>query len=346
MQKIEKQHIVDFITKKLFYIIFLLTLWQPIFAQQLYSWRVQDFTFLDNREYFNPYGEAKTIIGTRLDLTAGFHVDSQNILHIGGDALYEFGSHVKNTIFYPTLYYEHRGEKLRFLFGAFPRVRNLNYPRIMHNDTLQYYRPNLEGALMRVKLKKGYQKAWIDWTGRQTETEHESFMAGTFGRMDFGRIYLENYYYMFHYAGTLQERYVRDNGGALLLIGYDLQKEYHLDFSGGLAFSDDRVRPDPFYYGFGFYSRLQYKYKIFQAKLTYYNGMPVSLKNGDALYKAGTYMRLDADLHLINRKNIQLRFEFSGHFIDFNMDESQKLLLFISLDNDKHDTEALLKPLF
>ena len=342
MQRIEKQHIAIFFTKKILYIVFLFINTQSILSQQLHSWRIQDFTFLDNREYFNPYAKPKTIIGTRLDLSAGFRIDSLSVLYVGGDALYEFGSHAKDTKFYPTLYYQYRGKKINFLFGAFPRVQNLQYPRILHNDTLQYYRPNLEGALLSVRLKRGYQKAWIDWTGRQTKTDHESFMAGTFGRLNFGKIYFENYYYMFHYAGTLSEKYVRDNGGALFLLGYDLQKEYHLDFSGGLAFSDDRVRPNPFYYSFGFYSKVKFDYKIYQAKLTYYKGMPVSLKNGESIYKAGTYLRLDAGIHLINRKNIQLLFEFSGHFVDFNMDESQKLLLFVTLDNRK----TAFKPFF
>jgi len=313
---------------------FIILIQQSINAQKAVEWHVLNKTFIDNREYFNSYAKPQTIFGTRLDLSAGFSIDSVHSVQAGADFLYEFGSSNEDIKISPTIYYHYNSKDIEFLFGAFPRHKNLEYPKILHNDTLYYYRPNLEGSMVGVKRKSGFQKLWIDWTGRQTATVNESFMAGSFGIWNFENFFIKDYFYMYHHAGTLTEKHVRDNAGALILLGVDLSETYYLKLAAGLAYSDDRVRPDPFNYSFGFYSDIEFNYKYYTARFVHYNGKPISLAQGDPFYKAGVYSRLDGEILFIDNKYIQLNFQASFHFETYNMDSSQKLELIIMLDRD------------
>lgn len=306
-----------------------------LYSQKLQEWKIQNHTFLDNRENFNKYAIPQTIFGNRLGVSLGFKLDTVHSIQIGVNTLYEFGATSKDIKVNPIIYYQYNDKKVAFTFGAFPRYKNIEYPRILHNDTLAYYRPNIEGALVQFKLKKGTQKLWIDWTGRQSETVSEAFMAGTFGRFDFSDFFFENYFYMYHHAGTLNKKYLRDNAGGLVLFGIDSSKDYHILLATGLAFSDDRVRPDPFNYSLGLYSKAEYYYKQFTGRLTHYFGKGISLEHGDPYYKADNYLRFDAEANFIKHKNIDLKLKFSFHFTDEGMDSSQGLFLRFNLDGDK-----------
>ena len=321
--------------KRLLLISVLLLLVTSLYSQKLQEWKIQSHTFLDNREYFNRYTQPQTIFGSRLGITAGFSLDSVHLLQVGSDFLYEFGSTYEDIKVIPIVYYKYRTEKVQFTFGSFPRYSNVDYPRILHNDTLAYYRPNVEGGMLYLKLKKGFQKIWIDWTGRQSETVDEAFMAGIYGKFKFDNFFFENYYYMYHHAGSFTKHFLRDNGGGLFLIGLDATKEHHMIFVSGLAFSTDRVRPDPFDVSVGFYNRLEYINKKYVARITHYLGKGLSLAYGDPFYKSGNYLRFDAEANFIQQKNVNLQLKFSFHVTDDGLDSSQMLNLIINLNGTK-----------
>lgn len=306
-----------------------------LFSQKLQEWHIQNHTFLDNREFFNSYTQPQTIFGSRLGISAGFNLDSVHSIQIGANFLYEFGSTIKDIAVNPIIYYKYDTKKVDFIFGAFPRYKHVDYPRILHNDTLAYYRPNIEGAVFKLKLKKGYQKIWIDWTSRQSEIRSETFMAGTLGRFDFPSFFFENYFYMYHHAGTLTKHYLRDNAGGLILFGIDSSKDYHILLATGLAFSDDRVRPNPFKYSLGLYNKAEYYYKHYIGRLTHYFGKGLSLAHGDPYFKANNYLRFDAEANFIQHKNVDLQLKFSFHFTDEGMDSSQLLKLIVYIDGNK-----------
>jgi len=310
-------------------------LFSNLYSQKLQEWNIQSHTFLDNREYFNRYTKPQTIFGSRLGITAGFSLDSVHLLQVGSDFLYELGSTYEDIKIKPIVYYKYRTENVQFTFGSFPRDTNVEYPKILHNDTLAYYRPNVEGGMLYLKIKKGYQKIWIDWTGRQTETVNEAFMAGTYGKYNFDKFFFENYYYMYHHAGTLTKHFLRDNGGGLFLLGLDATEKHHMIFVTGLAFSTDRVRPDPYDVSIGFYNRLEYVNKIYVGRITHYLGKGLSLAYGDPFYKAGNYLRFDAEANFIQHKNVNLQLKFSFHVTDDGLDSSQMLKLVFNLSGTK-----------
>ncbi len=321
--------------KRLVLLFGFLFLLMNLYSQRVKEWHIQSHTFLDNREFFNNYTQPQTIFGSKLAVSAGFSLDSVHIFQVGADLLYEFGSESKDIKVKPIIYYKYNTEKIQFSFGAFPRISNIDYPRILHNDTLAYYRPNVEGGLLRLKTKKGEQKIWIDWTGRQSETVNEGFMAGTFGSYTFANFFFENYYYMYHHAGKFNEHYLRDNGGGLLLLGLDATEKHHMIFVTGLAFSTDRVRPDPFDVAVGFYNRIEYIHKKYLGRITHYLGKGLSLAHGDPFYKSGNYLRLDAEANFIQHRNVGVQLKFSFHVTDEGLDSSQMLKLVIDLNGDK-----------
>lgn len=152
--------------KKLLLTINILFVFISANSQENFEWDIKDFTFLDNREYNRGFAKPQTIFGTRIDFTTGFRIDSVHLFQFGADYLYEFGAKANATPLFPTIYYSYSSKKYDFNFGAFPRANKLNYPRLLLNDTLQYYRPNIEGTYVNYKGKYGNQNFWIDWVGR------------------------------------------------------------------------------------------------------------------------------------------------------------------------------------
>ncbi len=311
-------------------------------SQEVFEWNAQYFSFFDNREYNRAYAKPQTIFGNRLDFSAGFRIDSVHLIQFGADYLYEFGSKTNAIPLFPTIYYSYSDTHSDFNFGAFPRNNKLNYPKLLLNDTLNYYRPNVEGFLFNYKGKLGNQNVWIDWVGRQTDTNNERFLAGTSGKLKQNMFFVENYLYMYHHAATAISDtafHLRDNGGGVLLAGVDFTEKYFFKIGIGAAFSYDRYRPNPYQISKGFYGKLSLKYKKVLLRVTHYNGEEISLGYGDALCRTGQYTRIDAEYNFLKHEKIKLNLQFSGHLYPDNFDLSQKLTLYINL-NGKQITKS------
>src|SRR5690606_5363606 len=108
----------------------------------------------------------------------------------------------------------------RLYMGLFPRHGLLDtYPRAVLNDTLLYYRPNVEGMLLRYENSKVMQQVWIDWTSRQTAENKEQFLAGISGEVRFRWFFFTHHVMMWHDAGTAvkgENDNVRDNAAATI----------------------------------------------------------------------------------------------------------------------------------
>ena len=308
-------------------------------SQEKFEWNIKNFTFLDNREYDRDFAKPQTIFGTRLDFTTGFRVDSVHLFQFGADYLYEFGARANAIPLYPTIYYSFSNKHYDFSFGAFPRANKLNYPRLLLNDTLQYYRPNIEGTYVNYKGKYGNQNLWIDWVGRQTDTNNERFLAGTSGKLQDKSFFIENYLYMYHHAAAEipdTSFQLRDNGGGLFLVGLDFTKKLYFKISFGTAFSYDRFRPNPYIFSKGFYGKFVLEYKRMSVLVSHYQGDAMSLGYGDVLYKTGKYTRLDLEYNFITHKRIKLYIQFSEHFYGGEINMNQKLIFNINLNGTRN----------
>ena len=322
----------------IFSILLLLTRVQVTAQEKVHispEWKINSLSFLDNREYFNTYTNDQTMFGNSIDITGGFRIDTLHLFQVGVNFLYEFGSTSSDIKVFPILYYKQQTKNIDFFMGSFPRLERLDYPNVLLLDTLDYYRPNIEGSLFAIKGKYGFQNIWIDWTGRQSANRNESFLAGSSGKFQYQHLYFENYLYMYHHAATSTPDtsfHLRDNGGGVFQLGLDYSKMFYTKLSVGVAFSYDRQRPQKYDINRGFYGKLETEYHSYLVRITHYQGESLSLAYGDSFYKANRYTRIDSEFKLINHKNIQLQLQLSGHLFDNEINYSQKLLLFIKLN--------------
>ncbi len=289
---------------KLTVFVFVILCYTKVYSQEalLHS----DFhQILDNREYFSQYGHPQTILGARLNIIGGYQT--------------------KSVLSY---------------FGAFPRKNLLNYPLALLTDTLNYYRPNIEGGFFQFSGSWGKVNAWCDWTGRQTQVRRESFMAGLSGRFKYRFLYLDYYAYMYHFAGDAsQSQHIRDNGAEAAFLGVDLSflSEHlkKLSIDAGVVGSYDRVRPSPYVHYAGFMSRVHIHFKRFGADATIYAGDKQHLAYGDALYTSGQYSRVDLFIVPFKTPYVDSRFSFNLHFIKGEFNTSQQLSLIAYFDVKK-----------
>ncbi len=316
--------------------IFVIFCYTKVYSQEflLHS----DFhQILDNREYFLKYGHPQTILGSRLNIITGLQLDSINSFHAGVNYMYEYGGDIDEVPLQVNLFYKYQTKHVLAYFGAFPRKDLLNYPLALLTDTLNYYRPNIEGGFFQFSGSWGNINAWCDWTGRQTQVRRESFMAGLSGRLKYRFLYFDYYAYMFHFAAdATRSQHIRDNGAEAAFLGVDLsflsKHLKKLSFDAGAVGSYDRVRPSPYVHYAGFMSRIHIHFNRFGVDATIYSGDKHHLAYGDALYTSGRYNRVDLFIVPFKTPYVDSRFSFNLHFIKGELNTSQQLSIIAYFD--------------
>lgn len=307
-------------------------------SQNTAEWNIQYFGFFDNREYFNKYIDSQTIFGNRLEASGSFNIDTMHRFEAGINYLHEFGSEISDAPLVPTIYYEFSGEKLDFSIGSFPRFYKVIYPNLMIYDTIVYFRPNIEGSFLQYNFNNAYQNLWIDWVGRQTETRNESFLAGTSGKVSFGSFFIENYFYMYHLAGTSiydTTFHIRDNGGGTILPGFQTDTKLKFNFKLGPVFSYDRRRPDPYINKLGFFAQSEASFSRFLVRISTYFGDALDFPYGDSFYTSTRYTRIDGEVNLIKKVNIHILFQYSLHYVYFEADNAARFTVRINFNKNK-----------
>jgi hypothetical protein len=312
----------------------LLFLGMSVTAQELEG-ELNFHGFADNREYAKSNRFSQTIFGSRISPEVGILIDSTHRLRIGINALQEFGGRDFFKKADPVIYYQYQKNKWNFFIGSFPRLNLIDdYPRAQLADTLNYFRPNLEGMLVKYETSKFKETVWVDWNGKQTDTDRETFLFGFSGKYQPGKFFVSHYAYMYHYALSAispPNQYLEDNGAIKVQLGLDFSNDTFLDsltISAGGMLSIERVRglgtsstPK------GFIANLNAGYKKFSLSNTFYAGEGHHLINGDAFYTAKTYDRLDLGWTPIMFKNIEGKFTFTLHFVENVIDSQQAFSL-------------------
>ncbi|RQP09883.1 MAG: hypothetical protein EAS52_23340 [Parapedobacter sp.] len=325
-------------TLRRFILVFFILLTAARGYAQDFGWNVYFHGFADNREYAKSGRYSQSILGIRIAPEVSLSLDSIHFLHAGANFLHEFGS--KGTTaeqLTPTIYYNYKQAGHDFYIGMFPRKDLLNdYPRALLNDTLSYYRPNVEGMLWRYAGNRFHQQVWIDWTSRQTEIEREQFMVGISGRVNFGIGYFAHHITLWHDAGRknntdVNEMPVRDNGATALKLGVDLSPFVFLDsldISGGGVVAYDRLRG---LYNWrlpkGFMGDLYAEYRKIFISNTLYAGEGLDIAYGDRFYTANFYNRLELGWKPLQYKGLESKFTLSFHFTPGALDNQQQFTL-------------------
>lgn len=328
--------------KKFIFILMLTVMILPVFGQEL-EWALGLDGFLDNREYYNSVQYPQTIFGSRAWFESGVAVDQVHRIRVGLNYMYEFGSTFNAIKPSPVLYYQLQYHPFEFYIGAFPRRDLLDYPLALLTDTLNYYRPNIEGMYFSYNHGLGYEKVFIDWTSRQTDTDYERFIFGISGRLNYRILFITHHFLMGHFARPaipLPDFHLRDNGGFDLNIGADLSQLTFFDtlnISGGVLVSLDRIRNvyDGWETPAGFIGHANVSYKGLGLAGTYYRGEGHEFLYGDSFYKAKSYGRMDISWQPFRKNNVSAKIVFCIHFIEHVVDYSQQVLISVNIGGSR-----------
>ena len=279
--------------------------------------------FLDNREYKDFVARSRTYSGTRTALDFGLNIDSLNHFVVGVNAIHEFGALPFFLNVDPVAYY--KSKTWDFYAGEFPREGLVdNFPRALFNDTLLYYRPNIQGLLASYHNEHFMQTGFIDWLSRQTDTQREQFIFGEEGKYRpsvTGPFYISHFAFMMHDAGAailLPDDHITDNGGAEVKMGLDFTKKQQLldslSFEAGVLVSFQRERGvDGFATPKGFVANAFGSFGRFAIFDEFYAGQGSYIGFGDAFYEKKFYNRLDLIFNSFAAKGLKGQFVLSIH---------------------------------
>lgn len=294
---------------------------------------------LDNREYLSPVQKSQTILGMRSFADLSYKFDSTSMLVGGGSFLYEYGSRSKHLEPDLTAYYQYNDNRFRMNFGAFPRKNLLNYPLALLEDSLLYYRPNIEGGFFQFGTHNFRQNVWCDWTSRQTLADRENFLFGASGALNLGPVFIHNYFVLLHNAFAkikVENDHVQDNGGVLIRLGLNLKQWVHIDslsVSGGcLQFIERRRSVTDFILNRGAVLEMSAQYKKFGMNALHFQGKGELLIFGDRFYQADKYTRLAIYWLPFKCKGISSRLELNFHYTKGHNDSSQKFFIYADID--------------
>lgn len=296
----------------------------------------------DNREYFNPIAYPQTILGARGAFEIG--VESNDHRVRGGlSELFEFGTEIDQQKPKLTLYYQFQGEAKEFLFGSFPRRGKIDFPLAMLIDTLQYYRPNIEGFFGEVGWEWGKQNAFVDWVSRQTDFHREQFMAGASGEIFYENLFLTNHILLFHDAKSaiqLPNDHIKDYFGYAVQAGMRTHRNSIITahIKAGILSSMYRNRgiADGFINATSFFAETEGRYKNWSIKSVLSSGARHNFNFGDLFYRAKNYWRTDVLWHFINGEKVKGIFNLSLHWIDWkDLDQQQQLSIVYVFGNGK-----------
>jgi hypothetical protein len=329
--------------KKIGFFLIVIMMIKPVDGQDA-EWAFGFDGFLDNREYQNSVQYPQTIFGARTWLELGGKIDQVHRLRAGFNYMYEFGSTFEAIKPSPILYYQLDYKPFNFYIGAFPRRNLLDFPLALLTDTLNYYRPEMEGMYLNYDIGNwGWENVFIDWTGRQTNYDPEQFMFGFSGRLSYKFLYFTHHFLMGHFARPRirpPDFHLRDNGGFDLNLGTDLSNLTFFDtinVSIGVIVSLDRIRGiyDGWETPAGLFTQANLDYRGLGIKGTYYRGQGHEFIWGDSFYKVKEYGRLDFYWQPFKKNNIQGKIVFSLHFIEQSVDYSQQVLISVNLGGSR-----------
>jgi hypothetical protein len=341
------------IKKFLFFTSYFLFFMFSLSAQE-FVWKAGVHSFFDNTEFAqSSVQNPQTMAGVHLAPEIGLSWKDNHRIFAGVDALHELGSNKTIDYVYPIVYYEYTGNPFRFYIGSIPRQLVLDkYPRMFFQDSIKNYRPVLNGLFWEYQSGENYANIWMDWTGRQTDKQHESFFMGWSGRYNRSIFYAQHLGYMFHFAGLMNPEIseaVHDNGLLLTSVGINFAPKTNfeaLEVNAGWSMGLDRDR------GIGVWNRphgllseLKVEYQGLGLFNTYYRGESQQifygdhsneLYWGDPFYRSKEYNRSDFYICFIKTNTVKLKFVYSVHLTEQQVYHEQAFYATFDLDNLKN----------
>lgn len=207
--------------------------------------------FLDNAEFEgSTLMPSQTLSGGQLSPYITFQIDRQSRLQTGVDILYNLGEVGKIRRIEPNIHFWYQSKQWSLWAGKFPRSQTLaEYSDLLFTDSIQYFRPNVHGVLLRWGENHQFLKFWLDWTGMQTSQVRESFLAGmSFQYPILHNVYIAGQTYLFHLANVRPRRsdfVVCDNAQAEISLYWNpfpSSKSFQTMLSTGFLAAYERER--------------------------------------------------------------------------------------------------------
>jgi len=339
---------------KFWILISFLLIGSEAFSQEK-DWKINIFNFFDNTEFGRSAVKIpQTMAGVQVAPELGVVWDTLNKVNVGVNLLHEYGSPDVIDKLYPTAYYESDRGPLRFLMGAFPRIGTIdNYPRLFFQDSVLYYRPNVNGIFWEYRKGENNCNIWLDWTGRQSKTVNETFFIGFSGKYKTGIFYLQHFGAMFHYAGKMDpvvEEPLHDNllfltSGGIDLSGKTCFSKLETNFGWAVRFERSRAENSGWITSSGFLMETRVEYKwvgLFNTfykgddMMHFYNELGNKLYWGDPTYRSKTSDRSDFYIRFLQSRTVDLQLTYSLTFMEERMYHEQMLKLIVNLNSLKN----------
>ncbi|MDR3129575.1 MAG: hypothetical protein LBU03_04965 [Tannerellaceae bacterium] len=307
-------------------------------------------SFFDNPEFgVNGLRPSRTEAGVRLGGQVGFRWDTTSALCAGFSGVHEYGSKTSFVATEPMVYYSSHRKHLRYFIGAFPRRETIgNYPRIFFRDSIANYRTVLNGIFYELRSEALFANAWLDWTGRQSIEERESFFVGWAAGWNYCRFHARLFGYLFHFAPSANPDVhdpLHDNALQLFSGGIDLSGLLPidvLDITLGHCIGLERNRDiKRWHTPQGVLSELRLGHYGFRIVNSLYCGDPQQvfpengskLYWGDPVYRQRLYNRTDFSYTCTPLRHVKVEITCSLHVGEQTVDYEQMLHLYVDLDN-------------
>jgi len=147
---------------KIFRLLLILSILMEFSSAGDVRWEANYHGFLDNREYYNTVQTPKTYVSSDFMTTVFLKIAPAHDIAFGMDYLCEMGSLFDDHPLKIVMNYRYDREPFRFQIGVFPRRDLLCYPLALLTDTLDYFRPNIEGFYVDYSGKRITENSWLD----------------------------------------------------------------------------------------------------------------------------------------------------------------------------------------
>ena len=330
-----------------------------LFAQEL-QWKVGLNYFFDNTEYAkSKLTKDQTMTGVHFSPEIGVSWDSAHSVYVGTDLLKISGSLNTVDAVHPIAYYQYKTPKAIFYAGAFPRCQVLsNYFDLFFQDSINYYRPTLQGLFWQVGQSKSYFNLWLDWTGYQTAINRETFFVGISAHKDYRYLFADFQSYMYHFANTRPSNpafNVCDNVLAHLSLGVNYSNPQGLDtllLAVGVLAGIERdrgmengtrtpigavVRCNVEYSGFGTQNMLY----LGDPRMSFYEKYGAAFYWNNPFLRSNYYLESKWYLNVIRNRAVQGKLSLNLHYSEGKVMYEQVFLLSASLNSQSKNKEKL-----
>ena len=316
-----------------------------------FIYNVDFAAYFDNREYKAPYQIPQTLLNFRLSPDIGVRINDRvggvHELVAGVRYTQPLGGNWRDIQIDPTAYYHFQYRGFDVGMGAIPYENRIApLPDWVMYDSLVYMHPNIQGALMSYRDKRGYVEFMCDWRSSQTAERREMFRLVLDGRYQYKWLMTGGLFSLNHKAGFAAPNHeaVMDDINVNAFVGVNLSSYTPLDslsLQVGYIFEWERDRAtDESLFPQGMLVELYARWWFLGLKNTFYYGdnlQPFRSRNaylnlGDPFYQSRLYNRTDLMVYLYRSSFVNFYFSWNMHYDTYHLQHQQQLVVRFNLD--------------